>query len=133
MPLRKQMTVAVIESLWQSASIATRLPTLVPTASALDAALGKAFNSHRSADRIPYDEHGVIFYNGDLYGIITKDLSRTGIGIYSPLPIQIGHKAGLMLPDLRVRTIEVVRCSAIAVRCYEIGAGFRDAIESANQ
>jgi hypothetical protein len=57
-------------------------------------------------------------------GCYTKDLSRQGIGLLSPVPLLPMDHVQLHLPNGSVLDLEIVRCRRIERECFDCGARF---------
>lgn len=59
-----------------------------------------------------------------LYTVYTKDVSRSGVAFLHGEQLYPLEQMTLILPDGKLRTIQVVRCRRIGPSCFEIGAQF---------
>lgn len=57
-------------------------------------------------------------------GIYTKDVSRQGIGLLSPVQLMPLDAVELILPDGSQLNLKIARCRRIDRECFECGARF---------
>lgn len=72
---------------------------------------------------------------GDVcHAVYTNDVSRTGIGLYSPVQLFPCDKVTLVLPTRDEVVLQVTRCRRVADRCYDCGSVFwKNSSENANK
>ena len=81
-------------------------------------------DSRRSYHRFFLRGIAVLRYGGIEYAGYSKDLSRMGIGFYSPIQLYPGDLLSIEVPGKEVLNLEVTRCVRIRERCYECGSHF---------
>jgi len=62
--------------------------------------------------------------SGAQWAVLTKDVSRMGIGFYVREQLFPCERARLWLPNGIVRDVVIVRCRRVKDHCYECGARF---------
>lgn len=58
------------------------------------------------------------------HACFSKDLSRTGLGFYSPINFLPKKLIRMWLPNGEVLLVRITRCRRLGERCYEIGSRF---------
>ena len=65
-----------------------------------------------------------VLKRGDaMIGTFTKDVSRQGVGFFSPVPLLPKEHIKLRVPAAEL-SLEVTRCRRIEPKCFECGAKF---------
>ena len=80
--------------------------------------------SRRGYHRFYFRGIAVLRYGGTDYAGYCKDLSRLGIGLYSPIQLYPGDTLLMEVPGKDPLKLEVMRCVRIRERCYECGSRF---------
>ena len=58
------------------------------------------------------------------FGTYTKDISRKGIGLLSPVQLMPLERIALVLPNGSTLHLEVTRCRRLERNCFDCGARF---------
>ncbi len=82
------------------------------------------FDSRRAFHRFYLRQQAVLQHRGSLLGVLTKDVSRRGIGILAPVQLLPKERVELQLADGQKYCLEIARCHRIDVACYECGTRF---------
>ena len=75
----------------------------------------------------------ILTYQGHEYAGYTRDISRMGLGFYSPIQLFPCDTVVVLMPEKEPIQAEVTRCLRIGDACYEIGTVFartRDDVRS---
>jgi hypothetical protein len=81
-------------------------------------------NSRRQYPRIGLRTIAIIWHDGDVHAGFTKDVSRIGIGFYSPIQLFPRAAVRLWLPGHDLYELRIRRCRLLKERCFECGATF---------
>ena len=115
---------AVIDAKWAAAKSKTQLPMAVAEFFAPSGPLPV-----QNADRRTHPRHflrcrALIHVNGETHAIYLQDVSRTGIGLLSPVQLFPCQRIVAHTGNQRRYTLEVKRCRRVAPNCYECGTTF---------
>jgi hypothetical protein len=86
--------------------------------------------SRRQYQRAMLRKHAVITVGPDQHAVFTKDVSRKGFGLLSPLQLFPCDELEIAVADLPMVRLVVRRCRRIAERCYDCGADFAAGLAS---
>jgi hypothetical protein len=115
---------SVIADLWETAEPKTRLPEQYEAFAASRGPTPLHFDSRRAYHRY-FLRHKAILQRQDAsFGVYTKDVSRQGIGILTPMQLLPKERVQLRLPSGVQYQLEVARCRRVDVGCYECGTRF---------
>lgn len=89
-------------------------------------------DSRRRYARAPMCGIGVLSVGSIQHAVFTKDISRMGVGFYSPVNLFPRTLVELRLSGGRRLRLSVVRCRRLAQKCYEIGALFELGVRRAS-
>ena len=109
---------------WQELSNRVELPCSLDTYLGQRGPLMVHPDSRRRYHRFHFRVAAILSYEGIDYAGFTKDISRMGMGIYSPIQLFPCDVVSLYLPDREPIQVEVTRCLRIQSRCYECGVVF---------
>lgn len=123
--LERRLTLSLIRTCWKNVPCAVNLAPdqeqafidqfgPVPTSS----------TSRRRFSRFYLRTRVLLWRENVLYGCFTKDVSRMGIAILSPIPLLPRERVCLRVPDGSELWLCVVRCRRITATCFECGATF---------
>lgn len=87
-------------------------------------------DSRRQYHRFYLRERAFMLRRDDLFAVYTKDASRKGIGLISPIQLFPRDLVKLVLPEFGTITLSVRRCRRIAPMCYDCGTVFADGLAS---
>lgn len=120
---------ALSEQLWQALESRTLLPESLqgflqkPSGGAVTA------SCQRRYARTPLNRIAIALVGDKRHACFAKDLSRMGIGFYSPVNLLPKQALQLWLPNGKTVPLRVTRCRRLAVECYEIGTIFDSELE----
>ena len=119
---------ALSEQLWQALESRTLLPE------SLQGHLQKhgdvvTANCQRRYARTPLNRIAIALVGDQRHACFAKDLSRMGIGFYSPVNLLPKQVLQLWLPSGKTVPLRVTRCWRMATACYEIGTIFDSEFE----
>jgi hypothetical protein len=90
-------------------------------------------NSRRQHPRVGLRTIAIFWHAGEAHAAYTKDLSRIGIGFYSPIQLFPRDAVQLWLPGHSLYELRVRRCRLLKERCFECGATFEHRDDSAER
>jgi PilZ domain len=116
---------SLIADEWEAADAHVQLP---------DALRNEFFNkrgpmplhheNHRGYHRYFMRAKAVLKRNELRLGCYTKDVSRQGIGLLSPVPLLPLDRVEIHLPNGSVLPLEIARCRRVDRGCFDCGARF---------
>ena len=80
--------------------------------------------TRRRFQRAPLRGIAIGVTTGETLALYTKDVSRMGVGFYSPVNLLPRAEIRLWIPGQRLLAMRVSRCRRLAGGCFEIGASF---------
>lgn len=80
--------------------------------------------SRRSFHRMHFRTTAVLRYQDEFHAGYLVDLSRSGVGLISPVQLLPAAELELWLPDGRHLNLRAIRCVRVAAHCYHCGAEF---------
>ena len=84
-------------------------------------------DSRRRFHRIHLRSVAIIWRQGKALAGYSRDVSRMGVGFYSPVQLFPGDTVSFGLPGKPPICLEITRCVRRRQRCYECGSVFRTA------
>ena len=112
------------EQEWDAVALKTDLPEDFESFRAARGPAPLAFDTRRAYRRF-FLRNKAILETGDVsLAIYTKDVSRQGIGVLTPVQLLPKTKVRLRLPAGDIYQLEIARCRRIAAGCYECGTRF---------
>ena len=81
------------------------------------------WDNKRSYHRYYMRSKAVLKRGPSLFGTYTKDVSRQGIGFFSPVALMPKEQVKLRVPAAELN-LEVTRCRRVEAKCFECGAKF---------
>jgi PilZ domain len=87
-------------------------------------------DSRRQYHRFFLRERAFLVRRDALFAVYTKDASRKGIGLISPIQLFPRDLVKLLLPEFGTMTLSVRRCRRISSMCYDCGTVFADGLAS---
>jgi len=114
----------LIDDQWTAAELTTCLPEDFEAFRAARGATPLQFNTRRNYRRFFLRSKAILTRREARLGVYTKDVSRKGIGILSPIQLFPKERIQLQLPSGAKYGLEVVRCRRVAANCYECGTQF---------
>lgn len=109
---------------WSAATLKARLPDEYDDFLERQGPTPCHFDSRRSFHRFYLRQKAILTRDGDVLGVFTKDVSRRGFGILSPVQLLPKERVELKLPDGRTYHLEVARCRRVDAGCYDCGTRF---------
>ena len=114
----------LIEYHWNSLDLRSELPCSEKEYWNRSGPVSVQANSQRRYNRTYLREIGILHSKeGDL-AVYAKDLSRMGIGFYSPVQLFPCDRVELQIPGKILLNLKIVRCLRIRDRCFDCGTVF---------
>jgi hypothetical protein len=114
----------LIADLWEMAEPKVELPfSLKDGFLESHGPLSAYFDDKRSFQRFFLRGKAVLKRRGSLMGAFTKDVSRQGVGFFSPVQLMPREKVQLTLASAEL-TLEVSRCRRLDKACFDCGGRF---------
>jgi len=114
----------MIDPAWEGTDAKVQLPeALRETFFSPQGPLPTHFENKRQYHRYYLRGKAVLKRGDQVLGTYTKDVSRQGVGFYSPVQLLPKERVQLRLPTVEL-SLEVTRCRRIAKDCFECGARF---------
>src|SRR5262245_30327556 len=114
----------LIDEEWLAVDLTTCLPEDFESFRAARGVTPMRFNTRRDYRRFFLRAKAILARLQDRLGVYTKDVSRKGIGVLSPVQVFPKEFIQLRLPSGSEYSLQVVRCRRIAEGCYECGTKF---------
>jgi hypothetical protein len=111
----------LIESLWHSLDLRAELPCSKQEYWDHTGPMRVQYDSERRYHRYYLREIGVVQHSGQNLAVYTKDVSRIGVGFFSPIQLFPCDRVELQLPGKNTLSLEIARCLRIRDRCFECG------------
>lgn len=115
----------VIDRMWGKTVEQARVPEPAEDYFDSDGPTPTHYDSRRAYHRFFLRRRAILMHDGASLGVYTKDISRTGVAIFSPVQLLPKHTASLLLPGARQVEVEVRRCRRHEEGCYECGCVFK--------
>ena len=117
-------TRAVTEASWSRLPSRVQLPVSQEEFFALRGPLPVHPESRRRFHRFYLRGLAILRYQGHEYAGYAKDISRMGLGFYSPIQLFPCDEVTILMPEREPILAEVTRCLRIGNACYECGTVF---------
>ncbi len=115
----------VIGQAWEAATEKVQLPdSWQAHFFAKSGPMALHFENHRNFHRYFVRVKAIIKHGETTYGGYTKDISREGVGLLSPVQFWPQDLIELQLPQGYVLPLTIVRCKRLEDMCFECGAKF---------
>jgi hypothetical protein len=115
----------LIEGAWESAQVQTQLPAaMAKSFFAHSGPMRGHFDNRRSFHRYYLRDKALLTRGESLLGVYTKDVSRQGICLLSPLQLFPKERVELWLPNGSIYQLQVVRCRRECDHCFDCGTRF---------
>jgi len=111
----------LIESHWNSLDLRAELPCAEKEYWDRSGPMRVQSDSQRRYHRYYLREIGVVHRDGQDLAVYAKDVSRMGVGFYSPIQLFPCDWVELQLPGKKTLTLQITRCLRIRARCFECG------------
>jgi hypothetical protein len=109
---------------WHALSSKVDLPDSISQHLCLKGHDGAMMGCQRRYARLPVHKMAILIDGADQHACISKDVSRIGMGFYSPMDFLPNKTVRLWLPNGQIVSLRVMRCRRRAKHCYEIGATY---------
>lgn len=115
----------LIQDVWASAQAQVQLPAAMAKSFFVPSGPMRGhFDNRRSFHRY-YLRSKALLTSGEMsIGVYTKDISRQGICLLSPVQLYPKQRVELRLPNGSVYPLQVVRCRRDFDNCFECGTRF---------
>ncbi|TWT31268.1 hypothetical protein KOR34_46440 [Posidoniimonas corsicana] len=117
---------SVIDTLWTAAELYAEVPAQDRRSWQNNATTPTRFDSRRTYGRYTYGRRSILLLDGKTHGVYVNDVSRNGIGFFSPVQLFPGHKYWLVLPGPKKAQVDIRRCRRVGESSYRCGAAFVD-------
>jgi hypothetical protein len=115
---------SVIDEAWDAAEKRTQLPEQLEAFLASRGPTPLHFDSRRAFHRFFLRHKAVLQWRKSVLAIYTKDISRRGIGILTPVQLLPKERVHLRLANGTEYPLEIARCRRVEADCYECGTRF---------
>lgn len=112
----------LVEYHWQSLEVRAELPCDKDEYWNCSGPMRVQTHSQRRFHRYYLREMGIVHRDGQDLAVYTKDVSRMGVGFYSPIQLFPCDWVQLQLPSKKTLSLQVTRCLRIRDRCFECGS-----------
>jgi hypothetical protein len=109
---------------WHALTSKVELPDAISQHLRLHGHDGAMMGCQRRYARLPVHKMAILIDGADQHACVSKDVSRVGMGFYSPVNFLPKKTMRLWLPSGQVVSLRVTRCRRQAEHCYEIGATY---------
>ncbi|MEX2316456.1 MAG: PilZ domain-containing protein [Pirellulales bacterium] len=115
---------SVIDDAWDAVEQKTRLPEQLEAFLASRGPTPLHFDSRRAFHRFFMRNKAILERRESRFAVYTKDISRQGIGILTPVQLLPKERVQLRLANGTDYSLEIARCRRVDVGCYECGTRF---------
>jgi PilZ domain len=117
---------STIEEAWASAHMTVQLPaSLRPSFFNKIGPMPVHHDDNKRGFHRHYMRGKAVLKRGETtFGTLTKDVSRKGIGLLSPVQLLPMERVDLTLPNGSTLHLEVTRCRRVEKNCFDCGAKF---------
>ena len=123
-----ELAAVSVNQLWASLESKAELPTTPEEFFAKTGATAtedqRAAEDHRAFARHYLRSQVILRREAETHAVYTKDCSRTGIGLISPVQLYPRQRIQLWMAPQRRILLRVIRCRRIRPNCYECGTIF---------
>lgn len=109
---------------WDAVPSRARLPVAEEEFLAKEGPLPIAPESRRSYNRLYMRTRALAMYNGEFHAIYLSDISRSGLGIFSPIQLLPSAAVSIFLPNGRQLDTTLKTCVRVEDACYRCGVEF---------
>ena len=114
----------VNQSAWEKLPVRTQLPWSWRRF-VTDVGLGRAWpETRRQYERAPLRVQVVLRIGGVEYAGYAKDISRLGVGFFSPINLLPKQAVEMQLLNGKTMTLRIARCRRLGPQCFECGSLF---------
>jgi PilZ domain len=115
----------LIDELWKDAvSVAVLPASMRPQFFAKTGHLPVYHENQRAFHRHYLRRKAILKWREKMFGVFTKDISRQGIGLLSPVQLLPLEYVTLLLSSESSLQLKIARCRRIEKDCFDIGARF---------
>ena len=114
----------LIECHWNSLSLRSELPCSEEEYWNQSGPVKVQVDTQRRYNRTYLRGIGILHCKEQDLAVFVKDLSRMGIGFYSPVQLFPCDRVELQIPGKILLNLKIVRCLRIRDRCFECGSVF---------
>lgn len=111
----------LVEQQWQSLDLRAELPCSKREYWDHSGPMRVQTESQRRYHRYYLREIGVVTHKELDLAVYAKDVSRMGVGFFSPIQLFPCDRVELHLPGKKSLTLQITRCMRIRERCFECG------------
>jgi hypothetical protein len=111
----------LIDYHWQSLDLRAELPCHKDEYWDRSGPMCVQTHSQRRYHRYYLREMGIVHRHAQDLAVYAKDVSRMGVGFYSPIQLFPCDRVKLQLPGKKTLSLQVTRCLRIRDRCFECG------------
>ena len=115
---------SLIDERWEAAQHKTQLPEDFTAFCRKRGPAPLHFGTRRAYQRFFLRHKAVLCRQETQLAVYTKDISRQGVGILTPIQLFPLEHVELQLPSGVQYRLEIARCRRIEVDCYECGTRF---------
>ncbi|TWT65407.1 hypothetical protein Pla123a_48750 [Posidoniimonas polymericola] len=114
----------VIDKLWSVAATHAMVPAQDRRSWQNNAATPTRFDSRRTFGRYTYGRRAILLLDGRTLGVYLNDVSREGVGFFSPVQLFPGHAYTLVMPGPTKVQVDIRRCRRVGEESYRCGGRF---------
>ena len=115
----------LIDDAWEAADMTVQLPdSLGPRFFEMHGPMPLYHENKRGYHRHYMRGKALLKRGETTLGTYTKDISRKGIGLLSPIPLLPLERVDLILPNGSTLYLEMARCRRVDKNCFDCGARF---------
>jgi hypothetical protein len=115
----------VIDDAWEAADMIVQLPESLGTRFLEMHGPMPLYHENKRGYHRHYMRGKALLKRGETtLGTYTKDISRKGIGLLSPIQLLPLERVELLLPNGSTLHLEVARCRRVDKNCFDCGARF---------
>jgi hypothetical protein len=115
---------ALSELDWEQLASRAELPCSWQDYAAGAGAVHTKADSTRQYCRVALRSIAIVWADGVAHAVYTKDVSKMGLGFYSPVHLLPRSSVRIWLPGRSPLGLKVTRCRRLDERCFECGALF---------
>jgi hypothetical protein len=114
----------VIEDSWELVEREVRLPVGEADFLAVKGPAPRHVHTKRRFHRFYFRGKAILYHQDSMLGAYSKDVSREGIGLLSPVQLFPKVRVQLRVTGNQLLNLEIARCRRVGENCYECGAKF---------
>jgi hypothetical protein len=125
-----ELALAPLSVRWEMLPLRTKLPFIWEQFARASSAAEPEPDCRRHVSRLPARCRAILEHQGHHYGVYAGDVSRKGVGFFSPLKLVLGERASLEFPGGWNLQVAITRCQKMADGCFACGAVYDRASHS---